>query len=216
MSRDGRLETDVGSGADAPDAHLAEQVRALAALNDLSMRLWRASGLRDGLYEILSESMAVTGADMGNVQIFDTAQNVLRMEAHRGLPDAFVEKFREVSATDDTLCRHALRTGERVVICPGAPEVTVGPDGGPLRCVAKEEGCCAVQIVPLKSRNGAVLGLLCTQFRTRPCAGEARIHLPDGLARLAAAFIEHWHDEDELRRRERSPKPFLDPSSSEV
>lgn len=71
------------------EAELKAEADALVRLNELSSRLWRSRGLREGLEEMLAATVELLGADMGNVQILDAERRVLTIDAQHGLDRIF-------------------------------------------------------------------------------------------------------------------------------
>jgi GAF domain-containing protein len=105
--------------------------------------------------------MELVDADMGIIRILDPTRDVLKIEAHRGFKQEFVESFREVSASRDSPCARTLRSGERMVIA----DVEEDKLFTPLRPRARSVGVRAVQSTPIMSRKDAPLGTLTTHFR---------------------------------------------------
>ena len=57
---------------------------AMETLNRISSRLWRIRDLRQGLDEILTATIELLSADMGNIQLLDPQRKVLVIAAQRG------------------------------------------------------------------------------------------------------------------------------------
>lgn len=152
------------------EAQLAAEADALARLNDASSRLWRARTLREGLEEMLTATIALLGADMGNVQLLDAADGVLRIVAQRGFDRPFLDFFREVSAPDDSACGRALRAGERQVI----PDVELDAAFASLLPIARTAGFRAVQSTPLIGREGGAARNAFHALAGAPSAQRAR------------------------------------------
>jgi len=117
-------------------------------------------GLNEGLEEMLHATVALLGADQGNVQLLEGG--VLRIVAHQGFADPFLNHFREVTVEDDSACARALRSGETVVI----EDVEADEPYAPLRPVAREVGYRAVLSMPLVGRNGDTLGMVSVHFQS--------------------------------------------------
>ena len=184
------------------EAQLAAEADALARLNELSSRLWRSRTLREGLGEMLSATVELLGADMGNVQILDVERRVLTIEVHRGFGPEFLAFFREVSAEDNSACGRALRSGERIVV----EDVETDAPYVPLRTVACAAGYRAVQSTPLMARNGTPLGMISTHFRSVHRSNEQDLRRLDLYVRQAADFIERCRTEEALRQSEQETK----------
>jgi PAS domain S-box-containing protein len=186
------------AAAHESEVRLADEVNALARLNEASSRLWRKQGLREGLDEVLDATIKLLGADMGNIQIFDADRRVLVIAAQRGFQQDFLDFFREVSAEDDTACGRALRSGKRSVI----EDVEADAPYAPLRSVARAAGYRAVQSTPLIGRDGTPLGMLSTHFRSVHRPGEQDLRRLDLYVRQAGDLIERARSEAALRASE--------------
>ena len=99
------------------EAQLAKKSAALARLHEVGTRLWHTRALRQALDEILAGAMELLGADMGIIRILDPTGGILRIEAHRGFKQEFIESFPEVSASRDSSCGRTLQSGERIGDC---------------------------------------------------------------------------------------------------
>ena len=87
----------------------------LASLHEVGSRLWFKRDLRRALDEILAGAIELLGADMGIVQILDSARGVLKIEAHGGFNQDFLDSFSKMSAAGGSSCGRAFRSGERIV-----------------------------------------------------------------------------------------------------
>jgi integral membrane sensor domain MASE1 len=94
---------------------LAKERAMLARLHEISSRLWLKRDLPQALDEILVGAIELLGADMGIIRILDPTRSVLKIEAHRGFKQEFLDSFLEVSAGGDSPLGRALRSGERIV-----------------------------------------------------------------------------------------------------
>jgi len=187
------------------EAALAAEATVLSRLNELSSRLWRMTSLRAGLEEMLGATIELLGADKGNVQILDSERGVLVIAAHRGFEQDFLDAFREVSAEDDAACGRALRAGQRIVI----EDVEADALFAPLRSIARAAGYRAVQSTPLIGRDGALLGMLSTHWRSVHQPGEQELRALDLYIRMAADFIERCRIDETLREADRRKDEFL-------
>jgi signal transduction histidine kinase/ActR/RegA family two-component response regulator len=171
---------------------------ALGQLNDASSRLWRLSGLPEGLEEILRSGIELVHADMGNIQLYSRTDRTLRIAAHHGFAPAFLDFFREVTTNDGSACGRSLRSGERVII----PDVDADAAYASFREVARDAGYRGVQSTPLIARDGSVLGVLSTHWRRPHQPGESDLRRLDWYVRQAADFIDRCRREEALRDSE--------------
>jgi PAS domain S-box-containing protein len=173
---------------------LEAEAAALIRLGKATSNLWHMRTLSEGLDEMLAASIALMGADMGNIQLLDTDRQVLRLSAHRGLTQDFLEHFREVSADDPSACGRSLRLGTGVVI----EDIETDPLYEPLRPLARSTGYRAVHTTPLVARDGAVVGMISTHFRTPHRPDEQDVRRLELYARVATDFIERQKIDDEM------------------
>ncbi|MFT3880609.1 MAG: PAS domain S-box protein [Gemmatales bacterium] len=176
----------------ASESRLAAEAGALARLNEASSRLWQMPSLHEGLEEMLSATIDLLGAHMGNIQLLE--EGVLKIAVHRGFKPDFLDFFSEVTTEDDSACGRTLRAGLRTII----EDIETDGPYEPLRPIARSAGYRAVQSTPLIDRNGTPLGMVSTHFRTphRPDAQELR--RLDLYVRQAADFIGRSRAEQEL------------------
>jgi PAS domain S-box-containing protein len=180
------------------ERRLAKECAMLASLHEVGSRLWLKRDLRRALDEILAGAIELLGADMGIIQILDSAGDLLKIEAHRGFNQDFLDTFSKVSAAGDSSCGNALRSGERIVIA----DVEADKILAPFRRLARAAGFRAVQSTPIMNREGALSGTLATHFRSvyRPTAHD--VGLLDLYVRQAADIIDRHRSEDALRESE--------------
>jgi len=164
----------------------------LARLHDVSSRLWLERDLRHALDEILAGAIELLGADMGIIRILDPTRYVLKIEAHRGFKQEFIDAFREVSAGGGSPLGRALQSGQLMV----SADVEADELFTPFRLLARLAGYRAVQLTPIMSRKGALLGSLATHFRAGRKPADQDLRLLDLNVRQAADIIERHKAED--------------------
>jgi two-component sensor histidine kinase/integral membrane sensor domain MASE1 len=175
---------------------LAKERAMLARLHEVGSRLWLQRDLRQALDEILAGAIELLGADMGIIRILDPTRGVLKIEAHRGFKQEFIASFREVSAGGDF--GRALQSGRLMV----SADVEVDELFTPFRPLARLAGYRAVQLTPIMSRKGALLGSLATHFHAGRKPADQDLCLLDLYVRQAADIIERHKAEDALRESE--------------
>jgi PAS domain S-box-containing protein len=148
------------------------------------------------LNEVLDASMALQGADFGDVQLYDEKSRTLRILAHRNLDAAYLDHFAVVDGSGMSSCGRALKSGERVII----EDVTLDEDFTPHRSIAAATGFRGVMSTPMFDRmTGKPLGMLSTQFREPYHPTERELGLADLFARQAADLISSRLAEQRLR-----------------
>jgi len=180
------------------ERQLAGEADALVKLNELSTSLWRSRSLGDGLDEILTAIIALLGADKGNIQLLDAHGSVLSIVVQRGFEPEYLEFFREVSATDDSACARALRSGQRIVI----EDIETDGPYAPFRAVARAAGYRSVISTPLMSADGTALGMASTHFGFTHRPSQQELRRFDLYIRQACDFIQRCKLEQNLRQSE--------------
>jgi signal transduction histidine kinase/ActR/RegA family two-component response regulator len=164
------------------------------------------------LNEILTAVLELLGAERGNVQLLSAQGKVLRIAAHRGFQQEFLDFFREVSPDDDSACGKALRTGVRTVI----EDTEVDASFAPLRAVARAADFRAVISTPLVGGDGKPLGMVSTHFRSVHRPTDQDLRRLDLYLRLATDYIQRCQmeqllleSEEALRDADRRKNEFL-------
>ncbi|HEX6278847.1 MAG TPA: PAS domain-containing protein, partial [Pyrinomonadaceae bacterium] len=178
----------------AGEQRLAAEANALTRLHEASTRLWQIRDLKEGLAEIISATIDILEADMGNIQLLEGG--ILRIAAHRGFDQEFLGFFHEISAEDDSACGRAMRKRERVII----EDVEIDDLYAPYRDIARNAGYRGVQTSPLICREGKILGMVSTHFREPHRPSEQDLRRLDLYLRQAADFIERCRSEERHRQ----------------
>jgi PAS domain S-box-containing protein len=177
-------------------ADLAQDLADTQQIQRISTRLIQEGNL-DVLYEhVLGAAIAVMRSDMASMQILVRDQNALRLLAWKGFDPASAAFWEWVRVDAGSSCGVARHTGERVIV----PDVE--------RCdfmagtqdldFYRLSGIRAVQSTPLVSRDGRLIGMLSTHWRTPHQPAEHELRLLDVLARQAADLIERKQTETAL------------------
>jgi len=177
------------------ETELRIQLEDMHRLHAMNTRLMADVELPKAMEEILDVTIALQGADFGNVQLYEAETSTLHIVAQRGFSDDFLAKFRVVDANDDTACGRALRERSRVVI----EDVDQDPAFAPYRAIATREGYRAVQSTPMLGRDGILKGMLSTHFRQPHVPAERDLQLTDLYVRLAADLVVRTHDGEAIR-----------------
>jgi len=178
---------------------LATELASMSRLLEVSTRLVRAGDSPSLLLEIIDAAIALSGADLGNLQFFDPDAKALKIVASRGFEKPFLEFFNSVEHSE-AACGTALETGKRVVI----DDITTSPVfvGTPALDVLLAAGVRAVESTPLVNRSGQAVGMLSTHYHTPRRLADRDLHVLDLLARQAADWIERTQAERALRESE--------------
>jgi signal transduction histidine kinase/DNA-binding response OmpR family regulator len=185
---------------------LAADHAALTRLHEASARLTGEEALSNLLDAVAEAALPLSGTRMSTVQLYDAATGSLRLVAHRGFEQAFLDYFATVGDVP-TPCGEAARRRERVIVhdvlsCPIlAGSAAVG--------VFTAAGVRAIQSTPLVARDGALLGVFSTHWPEPHSPAPGTLRILDLLARHAADLVEHRQREEQLREANRRKDEFM-------
>jgi GAF domain-containing protein len=114
---------------------------------------------------LLRDAIALAGADLGNIQSYDTTDKSLAIIVQQGFKDDFLRTFERVSLDDGSACARAMRAKLPTFI----PDVSLDADFTVYRAVAQEAGFASVLSVPLVADTAEFIGVLSVHF-ARPQA----------------------------------------------
>lgn len=142
------------------------------------------------LSKILDAAIESTGADMGNIQLFDPKAAQLFIHVQRGFEPPFLEFFSSVHV-GEAACGTALKTAKRVIV----PDVASSPIFSSGKCLETmlDAGARAVQSTPLIGKSGRIWGMLSTHYRTVKQPSKGDLRLIDYFADQAAGILEEEH-----------------------
>ena len=191
---------------------LEAEVSSFSRLHELGTRLLHAADLPSALEEILRASITLLGADMGNIQLYDPVDKVLKIAAQQGFDADFLEHFSIVHMESDTTCGRALRSAQRVAI----EDVQTDASYADHLEAANKAGYRAVQSTPLLGRDGTPLGILSTHFRLPRQPDEHQLKTLDLYARQASDFIERLRIAERMQEADRRKDEFIAMLSHEL
>lgn len=142
------------------------------------------------------EQQADAGGAVASILLLDE-QGRLRNGASPSLPEHYLQKIEGLKAEPHVgTCSAAAASGKIVV----TPDLSVDQKWDGLAHLPLELGLQAAWTMPIKARDGRVLGTFGTYFRQKrePTALERQV--VEILARTAALAIERKQDEEALRR----------------
>jgi len=179
------------------NARLAAETKAMARFYEAGERLWESKSLREGLEATLAGTLDLLTADMGIIQLADRGSKKLRIVAHSGFDQEFLDFFREASIDQDSSFGRALRSGEIMVI-----EDTEADPTEQYRVIRRAAGYRAVVAAPLISSAGILLGMLSAHFRAPHRPGASELQWLELYRRRAADFIRRIQSQEEMREGE--------------
>jgi PAS domain S-box-containing protein len=169
------------------ESSLAHELASMARLQGVSTRLVQAGDDNSLLQNIVDAAIAITAADMGNIQLLERESDALKIVASRGFERPFVEFFDGLHAEHASL-PDVVRGLERIVVANVATSPIFA--GTPALNVLSDAGVRALQRTPLVTRAGRLLGMLSTHYRRPPGPDGRDLRVLDLLARQAADWIE--------------------------
>jgi PAS domain S-box-containing protein len=187
-----RAERELAAAKD----RLAADLDAMTRLQKIGSMFVEEGDLPSALEEVIEAAIAISGADKGNIQLFDTTSGRLIIQAQRGFEQPFLDYWNAVREGTGA-CGTALERGERVIV----EDVTLSPifAGRPALDVQLRAGVRAVQSTPVLSRSGKLMAVFSTHYATPGRPDERVLRLLDLLARLTAGIIERAQAEGALR-----------------
>jgi PAS domain S-box-containing protein len=180
------------------EERIAADLEAMTRLQKLGTLFVREGNLEKVLGEIVETAMAICGADFGNVQLLEEATGTLRIAAHRGFPQWWLDYWQMVHVGQGT-CGTALMRGERVIV-EDMEKSTIF--SGTALEVQLKAGVRAVQSTPLVSRSGKPLGMFATHWKMPKRPDERALKLLDLLSQQAADIVERAQNEAALRKKD--------------
>jgi two-component system CheB/CheR fusion protein len=175
---------------------LVADLDAMTRLHKVASLFVGPSSLNQVLEEILESAIAITRADMGNIQLADRRSGSLKIVVHRGFDRPWLDYWNEVHEGQGA-CGTALEAGKRIIV-EDVTRSSILVDTRTLQ-VQLAAGVRAVQSTPLIGRAGAVIGILSTHFKTPQRPDDGALRALDLLARQTTDIIERSWAEDDLR-----------------
>ena len=132
-------------------------------------------------------AVVLSGADMGNVQVWNSRGGVLAIEAQRGFAPPFLQFFEGVRH-GEAACGLAFAQAGRVVVEDVAESLIFRDTPG--RDVLREAGARAVQSMSLFGASGRPLGVLSTHWGHRRRPSDREVQLLALVERLTGRYLE--------------------------
>jgi GAF domain-containing protein len=147
--------------------------------------MFRLPTKRDLSYP-LEAAVRVDDAVGGTIQMATGPGDTLRIIEHRGLNDAYFERYAKLSATAGTSCVQSWLERRRIVVRDVLSDTTFEPH----RDAATSAGYRAVQSTPLVDSEFRTVGILSTYFAESHHPGPDSLAAIDRYCRIAALIIE--------------------------
>ncbi|MBV8736215.1 MAG: response regulator [Alphaproteobacteria bacterium] len=176
----------------------AFDLQAMSRLHKLSnLCAEREIDFNECFNEILDAAIALTGADKGNIQLFDPKSESLTIAAQRGFEKPFLDFFAEIRNGEAVACGAAMAAASRILVEDVSDSAIFA--GQPSLDVLLQAGVRALQSAPLMSSNGSVIGMISTHFSLPHRPSEQELRFMDLLARQAADYLERKRADAALR-----------------
>jgi len=177
---------------------LATELAAVRELQELSTQLIRGGDSTSLSDLVLDAAVEIMDADFGSIRLYDTEHEDLELITSRGFDErAEAPRNRATPVFSDT-AEEVLRTGQRVVVEDVRESIAETDDEDP----SLRTGIRAMQTTPLVTRNGDVLGVFSTHWKTPHDLSERDLGHLDILTRQASDLIEHQRIVNALRESE--------------
>jgi len=152
-------------------------------------RIGQADDVSASLHEVLVGAIALTGADLGTIQQYDTGEDCLKIVTSHGFPDDVLANFLIVRRDTNSSCAASFKQRMRVVV----PNVTNSYlfIGTRELSLLQQAGVAAVHSSPLITGSGRLCGVITMHFREQLREGE---YEPAALDRLALRLADRFDD----------------------
>lgn len=204
VARDVTLRREIDRRLLAVKDELATQLADLGRLHEMSLRLSTTLELQPILDETLRTAVAIGGADMGLLSIYDRDEDRIAVSASLGFTEGGVAELERLPP-GARAARICLGERRRVIV----EDIETDPLFEPVRTAAQAAGFRAVHCTPITTRQGEMVGALCTHFRRPHLPTEREMRLADLCARQAADFIENARLYARLREADQRKDEFL-------
>ncbi len=185
--------------------------RTMLKLHDISMLFVREGNLDEIFRKVIDTAMGITGADMGNIRLYDTKTGHLKIAGQRGF-DHPLRELCNYPGEGHSLCDMALKQNRRIIIEDISKSSLISN-----RTELEEyisAGVRAIQSIPLKSRNGKLFGILSVYYRNSCTPDDKLLTLLELLANQTADIIERAEKEEVLRQNEEHRRLAQDAAKS--
>jgi two-component sensor histidine kinase len=173
---------------------MSAEVEDMKRLNALSTALGNDENkFETCLSAITKTAIAISGADKGNLRLFDEASQSLRLIAQHGFKQEFLQYFENVNDHFAASRGAVIALNEQVVVDDVlTSEIFVDK---PAQKILLDAGVRAVVSTPLRSSKGNLLGVISTHYGRPGRPGERQLRLVSILARQAADYLERKQSE---------------------
>jgi len=163
------------------------------------MRTAEDADLASLLQPVLEAAIKLQSADFGDIALYDADRRTLRIVAHQGVGQEFLDHFGCIESNDASACRSPTGAAQRLII----EDIRACDPYGPHLAVAAATGYRGLTCTPLTERGTNMpLGMLTTLFREPYHPDEARLRWLDIFAAQAADLVSCRRAQQKLRESE--------------
>ena len=135
--------------------------RVFVTTDDLESNPYLGFRDRASVSAFLAKVIKATGADFGNVQLFDSTNRVLRIVAQHGFEKEFLDYFNTVEVNQACVCGRAMNERSRMVVTDIATDPLFSTNS---RAVLLRANVRSVQSTPLIDSSGKFVGMVSTHY----------------------------------------------------
>ena len=111
--------------------------------------------------EFLNSAVQITQADFGNIQLFDSSNQALKIVAQIGFPSEFLKYFEAVDCSFNCPCARAMKARQRLIVDDVSRDPLVCEKS---RSVMLQARVLSVQSTPLIASQDSFIGMVNTHF----------------------------------------------------
>lgn len=174
------------------------ELTIMRQMHNISTCVMRQEEMREIFGMIVETAINIMQADRGTIQLFGEDSGILRIIAHRGLDQPFLNYF---NGAHQSQAAYGLDLKKHKYII--VKDITQSPFIEPQSLeVMLTAGVRAIQSIPLFSRTGQLLGTLSTYHRTPHQPDERVLQLLDLLAQQTIDIIKRMQSEKTVQENE--------------
>ena len=136
----------------------------------------------ESIPEFLASVMAATAADFGAIQLYDSANHVLKIVAQHGFETDFLDYCNTAGLEADSACNQSMEARTRIVVKDVASDPVFSSDFKGLLLRANVR---SIQATPLIDSSGKLVGIVSTHYSHPNPSPDALKHVDD----LATSFL---------------------------
>lgn len=167
-----QLAEELNGALLAQDNHFPRQDLLAGHDGDRGLKLHNPHALLrhdDSIPVLLQSVIHASGADFGDVQLFDSSEDALKIVAQQGFHNEFLDYFAAVRCDSNCSCGAAMSLRARVVVTDVSTDPTFQ---GASREMLLRANVRSVQSTPLYDRHGNFIGVISTHYASSqalPC-----------------------------------------------